>query len=409
MPPFPLNISHLLGSATANLIYLVIGIGFGAALEISGFAISTKLANQFYFKDMTVLKVMFTAIVTAMVLVFGASGLGLLDFNLVWVPPTYLWPGIVGGLVMGVGFIVGGFCPGTSLVSLSTFKIDGLFFALGTLLGIFIFGETVDTYAVWWNSSYFGRLTLMDWLGLSAGLVVLLVVLMAVFMFWGAEQLEHIFGGKDPRKAPRLRYAAAAALVIGALAVLFIGQPSTQQRWTSLEPTKGALLQERQVQIHPGELLATMNDRNLNLKMIDVRDEAEYNLFHIEDASLAPVVDISGQVDALLQEPANTIIVVMSNDEERATEAWKTLTAESVPNVYILEGGINNWLDTFAAGDSQLQRISAGGADTLRYAFPAALGARYPAATPDPEEYELEYTPKIKLDVKRGPGGGGCG
>ncbi len=209
MPPFPLDIPHLFTGFGENLIYLVIGLGFGAALEISGFAISTKLANQFYFKDMTVLKVMFTAIVVAMVLVFGATALGLLDFNLVWVPPTYLWPGIVGGLIMGVGFIVGGFCPGTSLVSLSTFKIDGVFFALGTLIGIFVFGETVDTYAVWWNSSNFGRLTLMDWLGLATGVVVLLVILMALFMFWGAEKLEGIFGGKDPKKAPRLRYVGA--------------------------------------------------------------------------------------------------------------------------------------------------------------------------------------------------------
>ncbi len=169
------------------------------------------------------------------------------------------------------------------------------------------------------------------------------------------------------------------------------------------------MLAERQVQIHPGELLATMSNRSLNLKMIDVRNEAEYNLFHVEDATLVPLEDIPQQVDALLAEPANTVIVLMGNDEERATEAWKTLTAESVPNVYILEGGINHWLDTFAAQDSQLQRISANRADTLRYAFPAALGSRYPAATPDPEEYELEYTPKIKLDVKRGPGGGGCG
>jgi hypothetical protein len=409
MPPFPLDIAHLFTSFGENLIYLVIGIGFGYALEISGFAISTKLANQFYFKDMTVLKVMFTAIVVAMVLVFAATGLGLLDFNLVWVPPTYLWPGIVGGLVMGVGFIVGGFCPGTSLVSLSTFKIDGFFFALGTLIGIFVFGETVDYYSVWWNSSYFGRLTLMDWLGLSTGVVVLIVVLMALFMFWGAEQFERIFGGKDPRKAPRLRYAGAAVLLVAAVAVLLIGQPTTQQRWTSLEPTKGALLAERQVQIHPGELLATMGDRNLNLKMIDVRNEAEYNLFHIEDAAWVPLNDIPNQVDALLQEPANTIIVLMSNDEALATEAWKTLTAESVPNIYILEGGINNWLATFAAEDSTLQRISAGSEDSLRFIFPAALGDRYPAATPDPHEYELEYTPKIKLERKRGPGGGGCG
>ena len=106
--------------------FALIGFGFGFVLESSGFGNSKKLAAQFYFRDMTVLKVMFGAIVTAMVLIFSHGRLGLLDFNLVWVNPTYLWSGIVGGLIMGVGFIVGGFCPGTSLVAMATLKIDGV-------------------------------------------------------------------------------------------------------------------------------------------------------------------------------------------------------------------------------------------------------------------------------------------
>lgn len=107
MAPFPLE--PLLGKAGMYLVYLLIGFSFGAVLEMAGFANSPKLAAQFYFKEMTVLKVMFTGIVVAMLLVFAASGLGLLDYNRVWVNPTYLWPGILGGLIMGFGFIVGGF------------------------------------------------------------------------------------------------------------------------------------------------------------------------------------------------------------------------------------------------------------------------------------------------------------
>ena len=135
------------------LVFGLIGFGFGFVLESSGFGNSKKLAAQFYFKDLTVLKVMFGAIVTAMVLIFAMVGLGILDYNLVWVNPTYLWPGIVGGLIMGVGFIVGGFCPGTSLVAMATRKIDGLFFVLGGLFGIFLFGETERFYDMWWNFS----------------------------------------------------------------------------------------------------------------------------------------------------------------------------------------------------------------------------------------------------------------
>jgi hypothetical protein len=177
MTPFPLPLTELLGKYGAYFIFLLIGIGFGFVLESSGFGNSKKLAAQFYFKDMTVLKVMFGSIVTAMVLIFGASALGLLDYNLVWVNPTYLWPGIIGGLIMGVGFIIGGFCPGTSLVAAATWKLDGIFFVLGVIFGIFIFGETVRSIDLFWNSSYMGRFTIMDWLGLSTGWVVLIIVL----------------------------------------------------------------------------------------------------------------------------------------------------------------------------------------------------------------------------------------
>ena len=107
--PAPLPIELKFGVWGIYLVSFFIGLGFGTALEIGGFANSTKLAAQFYLKDMTVFKVMFTAILVAMVLVFAATGLGLLDFNRVWVNPTYLWPGIVGGLIMGFGFIIGGF------------------------------------------------------------------------------------------------------------------------------------------------------------------------------------------------------------------------------------------------------------------------------------------------------------
>jgi hypothetical protein len=73
MTPFPLPITELFTKFGEFSIYILIGFAFGFVLEISGFANSPKLAAQFYFKDLTVLKVMFTAIVVAMVLVFGAS------------------------------------------------------------------------------------------------------------------------------------------------------------------------------------------------------------------------------------------------------------------------------------------------------------------------------------------------
>jgi rhodanese-related sulfurtransferase len=409
MTPFPLPLAEMLGKPLEFLVYLMIGFSFGAVLEMSGFGSSPKLAAQFYFKELTVLKVMFTAIIVAMVLIFMASGLGLLDYERIWVNPTYLWPGIVGGLIMGVGFILGGFCPGTSLVALATLKLDGLFFTLGSLFGIFLFGETVGLFEVFYNSSYMGRFTIPDWLGLEAGLVVLLVVLMALFMFWGSELLEKKFGGKDPAQSPKLRYGAAGTLVLLAVGTIVIGQPDTETRWNRIAAEKEQQLAYRAVQVEPGEVLATMHDHRLKLVLLDVRGEADYNLFHLFGAQRVEPGTLVEMSREWRHAAANTIFLVMSNDEVAATEAWKVLSAEGVPNAYILAGGINQWLATFGAEDGRIQPVASSTQERLRYHFSGAFGASYPASRPDANHYRLEYMPRIELDMQRGPAKGGCG
>ena len=78
---FPMD-SMLAGNAQIGLVVaLVIGFGFGFVLERAGFGRSTKLAAQFYLHDMTVFKVMFTAIVTGLLGLVILSGLGLADLE----------------------------------------------------------------------------------------------------------------------------------------------------------------------------------------------------------------------------------------------------------------------------------------------------------------------------------------
>jgi rhodanese-related sulfurtransferase len=410
MIPFPLSLEPTFGKLVAYLIFLGIGFLFGFVLESSGFNHSPTLAAQFYFKDLRVFKVFFTAIVVAMLLIFGSSAIGLLDYNLIWVNPTYLWSGIVGGLIMGVGFILGGFCPGTSLVALATLKIDGIFFVLGGLFGVFAFSEVVDKITYFYNGSYYGRVTLMDIFNLPTGIIVILVVLMAIFMLWGGEKLEQKYGNKAPE--PKARYIGAGMLVAFAVVIAIIGQPTTNDRWDMVKAEKRPLLDQRVYQISPPELLHTMHEHKLNLVMIDVREEADYNIFHLLDAEHIPLADISDHIHDFIALPSNTVFVVMSNDETAATEAWKTMIAESVPNVYILDGGINKWLsyygtpyeEDFCAGEKE-NVVD----DELRYDFTIALGAGCPAAFPDPEEFEYEFEPKIQLELKRAPSSGGCG
>jgi rhodanese-related sulfurtransferase len=311
---------------------------------------------------------------------------------------------------MGVGFIVGGFCPGTSLVAATTLKVDGIFFAVGTLFGVFAFGETVGLFEGFFYSSYYGRLTLMDVFGLPAGVVVVLVVLMALFMFWGAEQLERIFGKRELKREPKWRFAAASGLVAVALVTALVGQPTTEERIARMAPEMEQALAERRVQIEPAELLSLMHNDRLNLIMIDVRSETDYNLFHLLDAEHVELSRIPEVLERLWETADNTVVVVMSNEERASTEAWRILTAESVPNAYILGGGLNGWIRTF--GDVAFldeHPSHATGDDELGYRFTAALGDRYTVAFPDPEESELEFEPKVTLSTRRGPSGGGCG
>lgn len=182
------------GFETSLVIAFIIGILFGFTLERAGFGSSRKLAMQFYFRDMTVLKVMFTAIVVAMAGLLYLNLAEILDLSRVYINPTYLGPQVLGGVIMGIGFVVGGYCPGTSLVASVTGKIDGMFYVLGALLGMFVYAETYPLFQDFAGSGAMGPATLSDWLGFSPGIVAFLVILMALGMFYGAELLEKKFG-----------------------------------------------------------------------------------------------------------------------------------------------------------------------------------------------------------------------
>jgi len=182
------------------VIAFIIGIGFGFALERGGFGNARILAAQFYFYNMRVLKVMFTAIVTAMLGLFYLTWIGWLDLSLVYLTDTYVLPQIIGGLLLGIGFVIGGYCPGTSVVSAATGRYDGMVYLLGMFFGIFVFGEIFPLIEEFYNSTPMGKVTLPEFLGLSHGIVVFLVVMMALAAFAAAEWSEKVMTKKLGRE-----------------------------------------------------------------------------------------------------------------------------------------------------------------------------------------------------------------
>ncbi|MCP5105308.1 MAG: YeeE/YedE family protein [bacterium] len=420
----PFDIVASLGKFIGYMVFLLIGLGFGAVLEMSGFGDSRKLAAQFYFKDMTVLKVMFTAIVVAMVLIFAFSALGFLDFGRLYVNPTYLFPGIIGGLIMGVGFIVGGFCPGTSIVALATFKIDGIIFAVGVAFGVFVFGETVSIFQGFHNSSYMDRFILPELFGVSTGLMVLLVVIMALVMFYWADRAEKFFGEKMPWKEIKIlpanfkKIAASAVLVFFALFVLFSGQPTPEDKWNRIGEKEVKKLENRDIHIHPGELLEVMNDPMLYTTLLDIRSETDFNLFHLENARRITFENIhdSDFMKELSAAPDNTVVAVMSNNETDAQEAYKLLRGQGVLNLYILSGGINNWLGVFAPDASIAVKGEQGAGvseESFQYIFSRAVGSTIGASNPGLEKGRellehsgIKFEKKVKIQKKKALSGG---
>jgi hypothetical protein len=180
----------MFGDETSLVVAFIIGIGFGFFLERAGFGSARKLMSQFYLNDMAVFKTMFSAIVTAMLGVTYLAWMGVLDLSLVYLVPTFLVPQIVGGLILGVGFVVGGYCPGTSVAAIATGKLDGLVNAVGIFAGMFVFAEIFPWVKGFYLGTSMGQTTIPQAFNLPYGIVVFAVVLMAIGGFYGASVVE---------------------------------------------------------------------------------------------------------------------------------------------------------------------------------------------------------------------------
>lgn len=414
MAPFDLWAS--LGSVGGFLAYLTIGFTFGFVLESAGFGDARKLAGQFYFRDLSVVRVMFTAILTAMCLIFATASVGLLDWQDVYVNPTYLVPGVVGGFVMGLGFIVGGYCPGTSLAAAGSGKIDGMVFVGGALAGMFVFGEVADDLADFMHITAWGRYTLPEAFGVSTVTAMVGCIALGLVFFTVMNSLQRTVWKIDEPGRLNLggRAVHPVVLLLPAMALLApvwaFDLPDADRSYALRADEYDARLPV--AAIDPGELLSYVHNNDVRLRIVDAREETSYNLFHLQDAERVPAdaLDTIWREDA----PSNQLVVVVGATEADETLAWKRLTAMKVPNTYLLRGGLRGWLERFGEGTGQ----GALPADTcppvdLCWAFDAALGDREPAAHPsrhalehDKAQHPWESRVKLKMAARKG---GGCG
>jgi len=273
---------------------LAIGFLFGFALERGGFGNARKLAAQFYFYDMTVFKVMFTAILVAMVGIFTLAGAGVVDLAMLWINPTFVWAQAVGGFLLGVGFIMSGLCPGTAVVSTASGRYDGFVALAGIFVGTAVFAVAVGWFPqLEWLYETGGAVSILpEFLNIPVPVLVLLLVLGAGAAFIGAEKVERLFRGKyapielaprDTRRTPRIKFALAGSLVMVTVVSLAWRPAAADRSPIGMSPVEPLALAEAIIAHDPNLLL-------LDMRSDRTGDVTIPGAFAVDDSTALPVL-----------------------------------------------------------------------------------------------------------------------
>lgn len=173
------------------LLAIVIGVAFGFVLDRIGAANPTWIGRMLSLTNLHLMKTILLAIGTGSILMFGGQMLGFVDVGHMSVKAAYVGV-FVGGLMLGFGWALSGYCPGTGVVAAGTGRKDALAFIAGGLLGAAAY---MATYPAWKASGLLndiagGKVTLGevpgaayegisglsgDWLGIILGAAFVVV------------------------------------------------------------------------------------------------------------------------------------------------------------------------------------------------------------------------------------------
>ena len=345
----------VLGSNAALMLALLLGFGFGVALEKAGFGSSRRLAGIFYFRDMTVLRVMLTAMVTAMLGLQLALALGVVSAEQIYFLPTIYGSQIVGGLLFGVGFVLSSWCPGTAAVGLASGRLDALIFLGGAALGSILFNELygfVEPLASWGDS---GVKFIWAALGVSAPVFTLLFAAVAVAAFWGSEWIERKVAAGGPYLGSRFLKAFSIVILAVALGVAMLPPAKPVALGVAMLPpakpapaatTDTGLLQAMEAgedHIEPDNLADRLMAGDAGLLLVDIRTPGEFAAFHIRGAVNVAAADLP---EFLGPHRNKGTIVLYSNGMTHPAQARDALARLGFTNAYLLTDGLQGFMQT---------------------------------------------------------------
>ncbi len=327
-----------------NLFFaLILGIGFGYVLEQAGFSSSRKLAGVFYGYDFVVLRVFFTAGVTAMTGLLFMSYLGWIDMGLIYINPTYLYSALTGGVIMGFGFILGGFCPGTSFVGAVIGKIDAMVFIVGMFLGIFIFGHFYNQFEPLYTGSFLGNPFIYETLGISRAWFAFMLVMVALIAFAFTQMIEDRVNKTDARVIQQRPSTMLPSMLLIALMFIYLFLPV--ERPSNLREMPPDELIEK---IHNGKAFVSthrvihqLKNHHDKMVLIDTRDRAAYERFTLPGAIHMPPGDILARRWKAFFKRDGRPKVFFSHGSDEAMVAWMTAARAGYDNVFLMDGGLN--------------------------------------------------------------------
>lgn len=342
-------VPYILSNEFNLIVALIAGIGFGFVLEQAGFSSTKKLVGLFYGYDFTVLKVFFTAGVTAMIGVLLFGRIGILDLSLIYINPTFLWSALVGGAIMGLGFIIGGFCPGTSVCAASIGKLDGLAFVFGSGLGVLVFVEGYPMFEKIYLAEAWGPVLINEKLGMSKIVFGFLLTAIAFIAFFLTRIIEKRVNN-DQSKLPKRRVYAYVSAVGFAFAVLIIIAiiPDSNSR---LEAKINAALSQNNltsVEVPADKLASEIVNNYYRINIIDVRTPEAFKAYHLPFAINIPVEKMSDRQWSKILDQKHKVNYFYADDQKIAKKGYLKAGFLGKAENYILIESPENFKNLFS-------------------------------------------------------------
>jgi hypothetical protein len=330
-------VPSILSNEFSLVVALIAGIGFGFTLEQAGFSSTKKLVGLFYGYDFTVLKVFFTAGVTAMIGVLLFAHFGILDLSMIYINPTFLKSALVGGAIMGLGFVIGGFCPGTSVCAASIGKLDGLAFVFGSAIGVFAFVEGYPLFEKIYTAEAWGPVLVNEKLGMSKILFAFLLTAFAFTAFYISRIIENRINGIQVKLSTdkKIIYASSVGVAFLVLAVIaFI--PDSKSR---LESKINRDLKQKDVSsvmVTPDKLANEIVSNYYKINIIDVRNPEAFKAYHLPFAINIPVEKLTGKEWKTILKQKHKANYFYADDPQEVKKAYLLATQMGNAENYIL-------------------------------------------------------------------------